>query len=98
MTHKDPEIEERIKKETKKGENQENSKNKKKEESQLDKVPVDPSFEGIREILFEYLDVFPADLPTEVPPEREFNMKIPIKPGSIPPNKAPYRISEDAKE
>eukprot|EP00961_Rhodomonas_salina_P227875 3080449-Rhodomonas_salina.1 len=25
-------------------------------------------------------------------------MKIPIQPGSTPPNKAPYRISEDAKE
>ncbi len=100
VTHKDPEIEERIKKE----ENQENAKkeknnkNTKKEGSPLDKVPVDPSFEGIKDILFEYLDVFPADLPTELPPDREFNMKIPIKPGSTPPNKAPYRISEDAKE
>eukprot|EP00961_Rhodomonas_salina_P142054 1912690-Rhodomonas_salina.1 len=63
MTHKDPELEERIKKE----ENQENTK---KEESPLDNVPVDPSFEGIKDILFEYLNVFPADLPTELPPDR----------------------------
>eukprot|EP00961_Rhodomonas_salina_P090198 1213080-Rhodomonas_salina.2 len=59
---------------------------------------MDPNFKGIKELLSEYEDVFPADLHHELPPEREFNMRIPIKPGSTPPNKAPYRLSEDAKE
>ncbi len=40
---------------------------------------------------FPGLDVFPEDLPAETPPEREINMRIPIKPGSKPPHQVPYK-------
>jgi hypothetical protein len=49
-------------------------------------------------LLHEFADVFPADLPCELPPERDFNMKIPIKPGCQPSNQAPYCLSESAQE
>eukprot|EP00961_Rhodomonas_salina_P159525 2148257-Rhodomonas_salina.2 len=34
----------------------------KKEESPIDKVPMDPNFEGIKGLLSEFEDVFPANL------------------------------------
>lgn len=49
-------------------------------------------------MLEEYIDVFPSDHPEELPPECEFKMKIPIKPGTVPPAQAPYRISAQAWE
>ena len=53
---------------------------------------------GLDALLSEFKDVFPDDLPAELPPDREFNMKIPIKPGAQPTHQAPYRISDAAAE
>ena len=52
---------------------------------------------GLKELVQKYKDVFPADLPAHAPPEREISMRIPIKPGSIPPCQAPYRMDEGKK-
>ncbi len=41
---------------------------------------------ALEELLKEFKDVFPEDLPAESPPEREITMRIPIKPGSKPPH------------
>ena len=62
------------------------------------KIKRPPNNPKLDQILTEYSDIFPEDLPHELPPEREFNMKLPIKPGSTPPNQAPYRISIEAQE
>ena len=56
------------------------------------------SLPGLDQVLKEFADVFPEDLPCELPPDREFNMKIPIKPGCHPTHQAPYRISDKAAE
>ena len=42
--------------------------------------------------LWEFQDVFPEDLP-ELPPKREFDFSIDIKPGAEPQSKAPYRMT-----
>jgi hypothetical protein len=46
-------------------------------------------------ILKEYKDVFPADLPKELPPNRGLNdvHHIPLEPGAVPPSKRMYRNS-----
>ena len=43
-------------------------------------------------ILQEFRDVFPEELP-ELPPKREFDFSIDIKPGAEPQSKAPYRMT-----
>ena len=53
---------------------------------------------GLDEVLTSYVDVFPEDLPCDLPPDRDFNMKIPIKPGHHPTHQAPYRLSEQAAD
>jgi hypothetical protein len=55
-----------------------------------DKSPDDPR---IRKLLSEYSDVFPDELPGELPPKRDIDHKIEIIPGSVPPVRAPYRMS-----
>eukprot|EP00961_Rhodomonas_salina_P137787 1853323-Rhodomonas_salina.3 len=52
---------------------------------QLSKIPHAEDVPGLRELLEEFQDVFPDDLPAWLPVEREFEMKIPINPGSTPP-------------
>jgi len=50
-------------------------------------------------ILKEFDDVFPNDLPKGLPPHREIDHKIDLTPGSEPPSRSPYRISfEESKE
>eukprot|EP00961_Rhodomonas_salina_P090950 1223993-Rhodomonas_salina.2 len=85
-THKDPELDKRLK---------EAAKVWKKETKEIPREKGIPELEAL---LKEYQDVFPEDLPAELPPEREFSMKIPIKPGSGTPNQAPYRLSTEAQE
>eukprot|EP00961_Rhodomonas_salina_P025486 343774-Rhodomonas_salina.2 len=67
-------------------------------EDPISKIPRAPDVPGLDSLLYEYADVFPADLPTELPVKREFDMLIPIKPGSAPTNQQPYRISAEAQE
>eukprot|EP00961_Rhodomonas_salina_P063188 848975-Rhodomonas_salina.1 len=56
----------------------------------LNKIPHAEDVPGLLELLEEYQDVFPEDLPAALPVERQFEMKIPItvKQGSTPPSQA----------
>ena len=42
--------------------------------------------------------MMPEDLPNELPPRREVDHKIEVKPGTEPPSKAPYRLSQKELE
>ena len=45
-------------------------------------------------LLNEYRDVLPQELPQSLPPERSINHDIDLVPGSSPPSRAPYRLSK----
>ncbi len=65
--------------------------------NELNKVAVEELIEGLspkaKSIVTEYQDVFPEELPLELPPKRDADLKINLIPGSIPPTRAPYRMS-----
>ena len=42
--------------------------------------------------------MMPKDLPNELPPRREVDHKIEVKPGTKPLSKAPYRLSQKELE
>ena len=44
-------------------------------------------------MLAEYRDVFPAELPSELPPERTAFHTTPLKEGAVPPPGGAYRLS-----
>jgi hypothetical protein len=46
------------------------------------------------ELVEQYKDVFPDDLPKGLPPARVLDHKIELEPGHTPPSKAPYRLSQ----
>jgi hypothetical protein len=46
-----------------------------------------------KQMIDKYKDVFPDDLPKELPPKRSSDFKILLKEGSKPVTKAPYRMS-----
>ncbi|KAI4313125.1 hypothetical protein L6164_026132 [Bauhinia variegata] len=46
----------------------------------------------ILEVLDEYRDVMPTDLPKKLPPRREVDHQIELEPGAKPPPMAPYRM------
>ncbi|CAM6090212.1 unnamed protein product [Calypogeia fissa] len=50
------------------------------------------------DILKEYEDAFPADLPARLPPKRRVDHKIEVIPGSSPPCKTPYRLAPNELE
>ncbi len=50
------------------------------------------------DILKEYEDVFPVDLPARLPPKRRVDHKIEVIPGSSPPCKTPYRLAPNELE
>ena len=52
----------------------------------------------VEDVLKRYQDVMPEDLPNELPPRREVDHKIEVKPGIEPPSKAPYRLSQKELE
>jgi hypothetical protein len=54
------------------------------------------SIENIR-VVCEYPDVFPDDLPG-MPPERDIEFIIDLRPGTAPIAKRPYRMSVDELE
>ena len=70
----------------------------KKEHSHLNDIPRDMSHPQLDELIGKYAGVFPEDLPKEIPPSREIDLKIPIKPGHEPPCQAPYRASEEGQK
>ena len=47
----------------------------------------------VQELLNEFSDVFPKDLPAGLPPQRQLDHKIELVPGAEPPHRAPYRMS-----
>ena len=49
--------------------------------------------EARRQLLHEYRDVFPTDLPSGLPPTRSVDHRIELKPGSAPTNRPTYRMS-----
>ena len=42
----------------------------------------------VEDVLKRYQDVMPEDLPNELPPRREVDHKIEVKPGTEPPSKS----------
>ncbi|CAI7833650.1 unnamed protein product, partial [Closterium sp. NIES-53] len=59
-------------------------------ESEASATPL-PS--PIQDLLRGYTDVFPTDLPAELPPERAIHHSIRLIPGSTPPVRPTYRMS-----
>ncbi len=49
----------------------------------------------IKQVLDEFPDVMPEDLPVDLPPRRQVDHVIEVMPGMAPPAKAPYRMSHD---
>ncbi len=52
----------------------------------------------LAEILKEYKDVFPVELPSELPPERTVFHTFPVKEGAVPPPRKMYRLSGPEKQ
>ena len=60
---------------------------------------ADPKVKGeLSKILEEYGDIFPEKLPYGPPPRRVFDHEIEVVPGSTPPHKSPYRLSNAEME
>jgi hypothetical protein len=54
---------------------------------------------AIANILQEYFDVFPSEIPAGLPPIRGIEHQIDLIPGASLPNRAPYRTNpEETKE
>ena len=47
----------------------------------------------VQELLNEFSDVFPKDLPEGLPSQHQLDHKIELAPGAKPPHRAPYRMS-----
>ena len=59
----------------------------------------DPRVKGeLSKILEEYRDIFPGKLPYGPPPWRVIDHEIEVVPGSTPPHKIPYRLSNAEME
>jgi hypothetical protein len=43
----------------------------------------------------EYSDVFPDELPAGLPPSRNVDYTIELEPGTVPPSRPPYRLSQE---
>ena len=52
-----------------------------------------PYPEQVQPILKELSDIFPRDLPTRLPPQRDVDHHIELVLGAEPPHRAPYRMS-----
>jgi hypothetical protein len=93
-THKDPELDKLIKEHQASGDS---DTSRKGGEPKTSTIPKTEGVPALDKLLSEYADVFPDDLPHDLPQEREFSMRIPIKPGCQPTSQAPYRISAEAQ-
>ncbi|GMF49453.1 unnamed protein product [Phytophthora fragariaefolia] len=49
-------------------------------------------------IITEFADVFPNELPPELPPSRSIEHEVILKPGGKPSNRAPFRLSKVEQE
>ena len=49
--------------------------------------------EQVQELLNEFSDVFPKELPAGLPPQRQLDHRIELVPGAEPPHRAQYRMS-----
>ncbi|KAL2225718.1 UNVERIFIED_CONTAM: Transposon Tf2-12 polyprotein, partial [Sesamum indicum] len=49
---------------------------------------------GIKKLLMEFEDVMPDELPRKLPPKRAVDHEIELVPGTRPPARAPYRMSQ----
>ncbi|CAN6571533.1 unnamed protein product [Malus baccata var. baccata] len=47
----------------------------------------------VEDVLVEFADVMPKELPKKLPPRREVDHAIELEPGAKPPSKSPYRIA-----
>jgi hypothetical protein len=47
----------------------------------------------MKKVMIEFADVFPKDLPKELPPRRDIDFRIELIPGFTPPARSPYRMS-----
>ena len=47
----------------------------------------------VQELLNEFSDIFPKELPAGLPPQRQLDHRIELVPGAEPPHRAPYRMS-----
>jgi Reverse transcriptase (RNA-dependent DNA polymerase) len=54
--------------------------------------------ECVRHLLEEYADVFPPQLPAELPPERSIDHRIELVQGSSPPTRPVYRMAQKELE
>jgi hypothetical protein len=50
---------------------------------------------AITNLLSEFKDIFPIDIPPELPPLREIEHQIDLIPGATLPNCAAYRINPE---
>ncbi|CAN6676628.1 unnamed protein product [Malus baccata var. baccata] len=46
----------------------------------------------VEDVLVEFADVMPKELPKKLPPRREVDHAIELEPGAKPPSKSPYRM------
>ena len=51
----------------------------------------------MKQLLSEYTDVFPDELPDTLPPKRPLDHQIELKPNSVPPAKKQYYRLSDAE-
>jgi hypothetical protein len=61
----------------------------------LDDAPSLDISPAVANLLQEYADVFPKDLPLGLPPLRGIEHQIDLIPGTQLPNRAPYRTNPD---
>nr|XP_028958767.1 uncharacterized protein LOC114824969 isoform X1 [Malus domestica] len=53
----------------------------------------EPLPKQVEDVLMEFADVMPKELPKKLPPRREVDHAIELEPGAKPPSKSPYRMS-----
>ena len=54
--------------------------------------------DGLDQILSDFEDMFPEQLPKGRPPKWEVEFEIKTEPGAAPPNRPPYRLSPKEHE